>query len=187
MLAPLARLLLAATLLWVPLACNQKIEPYDPTEKAEKPDLSKIFPEAAEQSAKSRPPVMPAPGGGRGAPPAATGAEAPPIRGTIRLAPELEGHVPPNAILFLVLRSPAPGPPTAVKRIPAPHFPLAFRIGPDDRMLQAMPFSGPFRLSARVDADGNATTRTPGDLEGRVGRTLQPGDSGVELVIDQVL
>ena len=187
MLAALARILLAATLLWVPLACNQKIEPYDPTEKAETPDLSKIFPEAAEQGARSRPPVMPGPGGGRGAAPAASGAQARPIRGTIRLAPELERQVPPHAVLFLVLRSPTPGPPTAVKRIPEPHFPLDFRIGPDDRMIQAMPFSGPFRLSARVDADGNATTRTPGDLEGRVGRTLQPGDSGVDLVIDQVL
>ena len=53
-----------------------------------------------------------------------------------------------------------------MKRILTPTFPLAFEIGPDDRMMAGVPFVGPFSLSARVDADRNAMTRTPGDLQG---------------------
>ena len=48
----------------------------------------------------------------------------------------------------------------------APSFPLDFSLGPEDRMIQAMPFAGPLGLSARIDADGNATSREPGDLQG---------------------
>jgi hypothetical protein len=74
-----------------------------------------------------------------------------------------------------------------VKRVASPRFPLEFEIGPDDRMIDTMPFSGPFRLSARIDADGSATSRNPGDLQGEVSGRVDPGATGVELVIDEVL
>ena len=48
-----------------------------------------------------------------------------------------------------------------------------------------MPFTGPFQLTARVDADGNAATRNPGDLPGKA--SASTGARDVELVIDQVL
>jgi cytochrome c-type biogenesis protein CcmH len=124
------------------------------------------------------------------APPAAASEEsenASPIRGTVTLASGLEGKLPPNAVLFLIARREGSGPPLAVKRIPQPHFPLDFEIGPRDRMIQTLPFVGPIQISARVDSDGNATTRTPGDLQGSLAEGVQPGASGVELVIDQVL
>jgi hypothetical protein len=50
-----------------------------------------------------------------------------------------------------------------------------------------MPFEGPLRLSARVDADGNATSRSPGDLQGEAEADFQPGASGVSIVLDQLL
>ena len=74
-----------------------------------------------------------------------------------------------------------------MKRIPSPRFPLDFELGPDDRMIQAMPFAGPLTLSARVDSDGNAMSRTPGDLSGQAAGPIEPGASGIELVIDQVV
>jgi hypothetical protein len=74
-----------------------------------------------------------------------------------------------------------------VRRIAEPSFPLDFTIGPDDRMIAAMPFEGPFQLVARVDADRDAVTRNPGDLQGEADGRYEPGTSGIEIVIDEVL
>lgn len=164
-------------------ACDRNIEPYDPNEAPEQPDLSRIFPAGAERPSDEPPTLPPAP---RGAPPvAAAGAE--PIRGTIRVAPELAGRVPAGAVLFLIARRGGAGPPLAVQRIPQPRFPLEFSLGPQDRMIQTIPFAGELELSARVDADGNAMSRQPGDLEGRAAAPVEPGASGVAIAIDSVL
>ena len=108
------------------------------------------------------------------------------ITGTITLAPELADAVPPGAVLFVIARTAERGPPLAVKRIPAPSFPHAFTIGPEDRMIATMPFAGPIRITARVDADGNATSRTPGDLFGDA-VDAAPGASGVAVAVDQLI
>jgi cytochrome c-type biogenesis protein CcmH len=186
---PLRRGLALAVLAALALGCDRKIEPFVPGEKAEPPDLSRIFPEGAEKAAKEEAKsAPPAPMGGRGAPPVAASASSnKPITGTVSIAPELAGRIPPGAVLFLIARTGDSGPPLAVKRIPDPKLPLAFSIGPDDRMIQAMPFAGPIKLSARIDSDGNAMTRLPGDLAGAAPEPHQPGDSGVAVVIDQVL
>jgi len=177
--------LAAAALLLLALGCDRKIEPFVPGEKPEAPDLSRIFPEGAEKAAKQEasPGMPPAPAvGGAGG-----GASASPITGTVSIKPELASRVPPGAVLFLIARTSESGPPLAVKRIPDPKLPLDFSIGPDDRMIQALPFAGPIRLSARLDSDGNAMTKLPGDLTGSTPQPHQPGDSGVSVVIDQVL
>ncbi len=174
-------------------ACDSGVEPYVPGEKPEQPDLSRIFPEGAERAAQkggdAKPGMPAAPGAPseQGGPPAASSA-ATPLSGTITLAPEFERKVPAGAILFLIARKgEGGGPPLAVKRVESPTFPMDFTIGPDDRMIEAMPFEGPLQLSARLDADGNAMTRAPGDLQGQATEMQQPGASGVAIVIDQVL
>lgn len=188
-------LLLVAAFSLAGSACDRRVEPFDPDEEVAAPDLSKIFPPGAERA--------PADGslssemGGRGAPPVgardAAAARTPgasdgaPIRGRIVLAPELADRVPASSVLFLIARAGEAGPPTAVKRIASPRFPLEFELGPDDRMIETMPFTGPFRLSARVDADGSATSRNPGDLRGEAAGRIAPGATGIELVIDEVL
>jgi len=180
------------------LGCDRAVEPYVAGEKAEQPDLSRIFPEGAERAAEKKAAPMggaaasgmpggPAAPAGRGAPPVAGGSGAP-LSGTIALAPGYEAKVPAGAILFLIARTGAGGgPPLAVKRVESPQFPMEFSIGPDDRMIKTMPFEGPLQLSARLDADGNAMTRAPGDLQGETPPSHQPGESGVAIVIDQVL
>lgn len=166
--------------------CDRAVEPFDPDEKPEQPDLSRIFPEGAEGPAPlPELPPAPSPRGGRGAPPVASSSE--PLRGTVRLAPGLESSVPSGAILFLIARPGTAGPPLAVVRVPRPEFPFEFSIGPEDRMIEAMPFAGPLRITARVDADGNATSRSPGDLQGAAAGAHQPGDVEIEVLIDEVL
>ena len=167
--------------------CNRRIEPFDPKEQPRQPDLSRIFPAGSERAERPEPVLPAAPDGGRGAASVAEESGAP-IHGTVRIAPDLESRIPSGAVLFLIARRSGSqgGPPLAVKRIPSPRFPLDFELGPDDRMIQAMPFAGPLTVSARVDADGNAMTRTPGDLLGEAASPVEPGASGIDLVIDQV-
>jgi len=115
-----------------------------------------------------------------------TGSDAP-VTGTVELVPELEGKAPADAVLFIIARR-GGGPPLAVKRVPNPHFPLPFTIGPDDRMIQTMPFAGPIALSARIDSDGNATSRSPGDVMGAArGGPVAPGATGVVILLDTQL
>jgi hypothetical protein len=122
-----------------------------------------------------------------GATSAATGTPSSTIEGTLELAPDLVGRVPPGAVLFVIARTAPSGPPLAVVRVANPTFPARFSIGPDDRMIQSMPFAGEIRISARVDADGNAMTRNPGDLLGESEIANAPGDRGVTLLIDEAL
>jgi hypothetical protein len=183
-----AGLLIVAALL---IGCDRNLEPFDANEQPREPDLSKIFPEGAERAAQVAP-GLPAPPGaepGRGAPPlAAEGSrdQASPVSGTVRLADGLPA-VPEGAVLFIIARRGDAGPPLAVKRVAAPRFPLDFTLGPEDRMIQAMPFAGPLQISARLDADGNATTRAPGDLQGAAPEAVEPGAAGVSVLIDEVL
>jgi len=171
--------------------CDRNLEPFDPDEKPREPDLSKIFPEGAESAEPQQPSLPPAPGEARGAPPLASepipeGSDAP-VTGTVELMPELDGKTPADAVLFIIARR-GGGPPLAVKRVPNPHFPLPFTIGPEDRMIQTMPFAGPIALSARIDSDGNATSRSPGDVIGAAqGGPVAPGATGVVIVLDTPL
>lgn len=111
------------------------------------------------------------------------------ISGTIRLAPRLSGEAPKSGVLFVYARRPGVerGPPIAVLRLPTPSFPVAFELGPKNVMIPSMTFNGEMNISARLDADGNAMSRSPGDVQGAVAGTTTPGVSGVELVLDQRL
>lgn len=179
---------IAAALWLASAACDRRIEKLDPNERPSQPDLSKIFPPGAARR-EAMPAGMPEPP--RGAPSiaetAAETSERAPIRGTLLLADAVRARVPSGAVLFLIARRGESGPPLAVKRISGPSFPLEFEIGPGDRMIKSMPFEGTLQLSARLDGDGNATSRTPGDLLSSTAAQAQPGDSGVQLVIDSVL
>ena len=169
--------------------CDRNVEPFDPSEEPAQPDLARIFPAGAE-GAPVGPPSLPPPPG-RGAPPLAegsdAGSDAPPIRGTVSVAEGLAGRAPAGAVLFLIARTGGGGPPLAVERIADPRFPLEFSLGPEDRMIQTRPFAGELQISARLDADGNALSRQPGDLEGRAAGAASPGATGVVVVLDEVL
>jgi cytochrome c-type biogenesis protein CcmH len=171
-------------------ACDRNVEPFVPGEEPRQPDLSKIFPAGAERAARNAGPpgipdaAPPSPQGGRGMD--AT-ADAPPIRGLIEVAPELAGQVPSGGVLFLIARSGPGGPPLAVVRVAEPSFPLSFEIGPANRMIRTIPFVGELRLTARLDQDGDAASRTPGDLHGAAEGAHRPGATGVTITLSEVL
>ena len=185
--------LLGAVLL---AGCDRNIEPYQAGEESRPPDLARIFPgppagseaprgDGVETGQTSRGAVPPS--RAEGSEVTANSAGSEPIRGEIDLAPELVATRPGGAILFVIARPQGAtgGPPLAVLRIPSPDFPFTFSIGPENVMIPSMQFVGPISLSARLDADGNAMTRGPGDISSDTAETLSPGATGVRLTLSE--
>jgi hypothetical protein len=168
--------------LFVAPACDRRTEPFVPGETPHPPDLAKIFPAGAERAAE---PVAALPDSPNQVAQPVT-APMRPIEGTIELAPDLVGSVPAGAVLFLMARGVEGGAPLAVQRIADPQFPLHFSIGPGEHAAQSAPFTGPVRIAARIDSDGNATTHTAGDLSGESAETHRPGDSDASVVISEI-
>ena len=188
-----ARWLLAAVAAGgLALACDRNVEPFDPEAEPREPDLSRIFPPGAGQESPGE--VI----GGMGASPrgaaspqadpraAAAAGSAELITGTVTLAGGLSP--PEGAILFVIARHAGAvgGPPLAVQRIPGASLPASFRIGPENVMIPSMRFEGEIQLTARLDSDGNAMTRTPGDLQGAAPSPVMPGGQ-VDILLDEAL
>ena len=73
---------------------------------------------------------------------------------------------PSGAVLFVNLRIVAgAGPPSAVERIDSPTFPLDITLDSSDAMpgLAGRPLPDSGVVSARLDSDGNASTRDPSE------------------------
>jgi cytochrome c-type biogenesis protein CcmH len=113
--------------------------------------------------------------------PASNGAE---IIGTITVARELTGHIREGSVLFVIARK-AAGPPFAVKRIAAPRFPFAYRLGPEDVMMAGSAFDGEVRVSARLSRTGTAGPAQPGDLEGEHAARVRVGARNVDIAISR--
>ena len=107
--------------------------------------------------------------------PAPSAAKGRRVSGTIDLDPSLKG-VATGRILFVFAREAggSGGPPVAVKRLP-PVFPASFELSESDSMM-GQPFPETLLIEARLDEDGDPTTRPPTDPKARldgvkVGRT----------------
>jgi tetratricopeptide (TPR) repeat protein len=124
-------------------------------ERPPHPIAGEAVAETAPPTRAAAPPATRAPA----APPSATSGAVYAVR--IELASGVQPI--PGAVLFVALRSGAGGPPSAVRRIASPGFPLDLELSQSDSMMGgALPDAG--LLSARLDSDGSATTRSPGDL-----------------------
>ncbi len=111
------------------------------------------------------------------------------ISGKISIDPKLKGNVDNQASLFIIARPSGvdKGPPLAVKKIDRPVFPLNYSVGPENVMMQGMPFTGSIAITVRLDKDGNPTTRQPGDLSGDYKKNpVAVGSKNVDIVLDQV-
>lgn len=178
-------------------ACDRNTEAFVEGEKPRAPDLARIFPQSdpseAGRGVESPLPAAPQ----RGVPPSVapragsgsslgSGPKEMNISGTIRVSGALEGSVPAQGMLFVIARPAGvtAGPPLAVLRVPAPRFPVAFEIGPANVMIPSMRFQGDIEITVRLDSDGNAMTKLPGDLEGTSKDFHKPGASGVEIVLE---
>ena len=109
--------------------------------------------------------------------------------GTVKLADTLKGE-DLGGTLYVIVRNagmPNRGPPVAVKKVDQPSFPQRFSITRENVMLEGMPFDGPFDVYVRLDKDGNAMTKAPGDLfHPEPAENVKPGDS-FSIVLNQKL
>jgi len=104
----------------------------------------------------------------------------------VTLAPSLASKVPAGAALFVAARDPkAPGPPFAVKRLPA-TFPVDVELSAADAMLESRRISDGQQLEvvARV-ALGGTPTATTGDPFGQVSYHVGQ-DKKLNIVIDRI-
>lgn len=118
-----------------------------------------------------------------------------PVADTVAAGPSIEGTitlpagatVSASATLFLIARSAEGGMPLAVRKYDRPSFPLAFRLDSSHVMVQGRPFSGDVMLQARLDGDGNATTRQEVDLVGVLQSPVPVGTTGIQLLLNSAL
>jgi hypothetical protein len=112
------------------------------------------------------------------------------VAGVLKLDAKLKAKVKPGDVIFLVARGApqgdTPGPVVAVQRVEAAAFPMPFQIDGRDAMMVGTQMKGPIYLSARVDKDGDAITKNPGDIVGTLNLKTLPA-KGQTLLLDKEL
>ena len=123
-------------------------------------------------------------------PSASPGGEAPaaPATAAARLSGQLtlsDGvSAPSGGVLFVIARRAAEGggPPVAALRLPSPSFPMDFSVGDQDMMMGGA-WPDQVWLQARIDADGNPSTKGEGDVVSPVLGPLSSGSADLMLVL----
>ena len=110
------------------------------------------------------------------------------IEGRLELGPAATEHVKMGDTVFIIARNGTTNAMVAVAKLQAPDkFPLAFKLTPQNVMMPGGALSGPIKLSARVDKDGDAITKKPGDVVGEVAQAVEVPAQNVVLTLNQVL
>lgn len=108
------------------------------------------------------------------------------ISGTIEIDPALVKNTADADTIFLIARPATGGPPLAVKRFSGKAYPYAFTLQTEDLMIQQEAVDVPLDLTVRVDKDGDAMTRKPGDLLGSYEKNpVSLEASGVAITVKQ--
>jgi cytochrome c-type biogenesis protein CcmH len=88
-----------------------------------------------------------------------------PVSVTLDIDPALAPRIRPGSAIYVIARAAGTpqGPPLAVRRLESGNFPLTVAIGGGDSMTgEVLPQL--VRIEARIDADGDAMTRGPEDI-----------------------
>ena len=110
------------------------------------------------------------------------------ISGTIQLAPDLASKVQETDTVFLIARPAEGGPPLAVKKWLGKSYPYAFELTDKDLMIPDRILDTPLNLIVRVDKDGDAMTKNPGDLMGTYEKNpVSLKAENVEILVNEVL
>jgi hypothetical protein len=111
-------------------------------------------------------------------------------KGTIKIDPKAKDRATAGLPVFVMVKrvdaSGAPtGMPLAAEKLTWQGGDLAFELTERDQMVQGTELTGDVVVLARVDQDGDAVSKQPGDVVGQVRVTL-PADS-IQLVLDTIL
>lgn len=145
---------------------------------------------ATSQPMGALPPGHPPTGAGP-APAAAAGGS---ITGTITVSDAMKANVKGGAQLFIIVRRDAgegkKGMLVAAKKVmvTGPEtFPYAYKVSGSDVMMQGTVFAGKMRVEARIDQDGDAISKQPGDVVGAMKAVSSVGASQQDFVLDTSL
>jgi cytochrome c-type biogenesis protein CcmH len=83
--------------------------------------------------------------------------------GTVALDPSVSADS--SAVVFIIAKPAAGGPPVAVKRFDYPHFPLQYSLSRQDNLAGDDFYDADIRVTARLDKDGIAGPAQPDDRE----------------------
>ncbi|HEX9101132.1 MAG TPA: hypothetical protein VF997_02955 [Polyangia bacterium] len=113
------------------------------------------------------------------------------LAGVIKLDGKIKDKVAPGDVVFVVARkyeegATGPGTPLAVQKLTVDKFPLKFSLDSRDAMLAGTTLSGRVVVTARVDKDGDAITKNPGDVTGQT-KPVEPPKKDLVLSLDTVL
>jgi hypothetical protein len=112
------------------------------------------------------------------------------LAGVIKLDPKLKDNVKEGDVVFLVARqfdpSGVPGPPLAVRKLTVGAWPLSFSLDSRDAMMVGTKLGGKVVITARVDKDGDAMTKNPGDVIGQ-SKAVTPPNAKIVVDLDKVL
>lgn len=130
------------------------------------------------------PPAAPGATGVAGLPPLPSGE----ITGNIQVAPPVADKVKIGEVIYLVARNAATGKAVAVAKLAAPEkFPLPFTLTEANVMSHGAGLAGKLRLEARVDKDGDAMSKNPGDIIGEVAELVTVPSKNVVVTLNKVL
>jgi cytochrome c-type biogenesis protein CcmH len=105
----------------------------------------------------------------------------------IGIEPGLRTRIPPNAMLFIIARRGAGGPPLAVQRHAVGSWPVQVRLSDADAMMPGVSLAagGPVTLIARISASGQPIAAS-GDLFGEVGYDFSSANPA-NITIDRIV
>jgi hypothetical protein len=113
------------------------------------------------------------------------------LRGTIRADTKVAGGIKSGAVMFLSAVPIEPstgevlGAPVAVARLDVDKLPMPFELTERNAMAAGTRFEGDVMITAWIDGDGEARTKEPGDVEGRLRARIPSGK--LDLVLDTAL
>ena len=126
-------------------------------------------------------------------PQGAVGAKLNQITGKLYLDRELRSKFKSSSTLFIIVRGDAPagqrGPliaSTKRDRLNLSDFPLSYVVTQANSMMGA-PLSGKVRVSARLDQDGDALSKEPGDIVGSADEGVEVGVNPVNIKLNSTL
>jgi hypothetical protein len=109
------------------------------------------------------------------------------IAGTVEIASKLAARAASGATLFIYAKQPdAPGPPLAVLRMRAEHWPVTFTLNDTNAMVPGRNLSNAnnVQIEARISRSGEALPQS-GDLVGSVTNVNPRGGHPVKIYIDR--
>lgn len=113
------------------------------------------------------------------------------IKGRVEISEALRARVKGGTTLFISVRrfegEGKRGMIMAAKKLPvggASLFPLDFTISQRDVMMGGTKLSGPVTLAARIDQDGDAISKQPGDIEGAHKGSIVVGKGTGSIMLD---